>query len=146
MSAQQGLPLTGGDQARPEKPILCLDFDGVLHSYASGWQGIATIPDPPVPGFAGFLQIAVEHFHVVVHSSRSAQSVGIDAMRSWLHAALCQEAGLSRLDAFDLVNRIGWPRKKPAAAFVTLDDRAVTFTGEWPTIEWLRDFKPWHQR
>lgn len=29
------------------KPILCLDFDGVIHSYASGWKGADVIPDPP---------------------------------------------------------------------------------------------------
>jgi hypothetical protein len=144
MPVQRGLPLTGGDQARREKPILCLDFDGVLHSYTSGWQGMVTISDPPVPGFAGFLQLAVEHFHVVVHSSRSAQPAGIGAMRSWLHDELCQ-AGLSVEYARTLVDRIGWPHQKPAA-FVTLDDRAVTFTGEWPAIEQLRDFKPWYQR
>jgi hypothetical protein len=26
------------------KPILCLDFDGVLHSYSSGWKGADVIP------------------------------------------------------------------------------------------------------
>ena len=29
------------------KPILCLDFDGVVHSYTSGWKGADVIPDPP---------------------------------------------------------------------------------------------------
>jgi len=28
------------------KPILCLDFDGVIHSYSSGWKGADVIPDP----------------------------------------------------------------------------------------------------
>lgn len=34
-------------------PILCLDFDGVCHSYTSGWKGAAVIPDPAVPGLVG---------------------------------------------------------------------------------------------
>ena len=37
------------------KPILCLDFDGVIHSYSSGWKGAAVIPDPPVDGAMRFI-------------------------------------------------------------------------------------------
>lgn len=37
-----------------KKPILNFDFDGVCHSYTSGWQSADTIPDDPVPGLFDF--------------------------------------------------------------------------------------------
>ena len=66
------------------KPILCLDFDGVIHSYTSGWKGADVIPDPPVPGAIEFIFRALPHFTVAIYSSRSGQEGGIDAMREWL--------------------------------------------------------------
>ena len=44
------------------KPILCLDFDGVVHSYKSGWQGVDAIPDPPTEGFFEWLATDMPHF------------------------------------------------------------------------------------
>jgi hypothetical protein len=38
-----------------------------------------------------------------------------------------------------------FPDSKPGA-FVSLDDRAITFEGEWPDVDWLRAFKPWNKR
>lgn len=32
------------------KQTVVFDFDGVIHSYTSGWKGATVIPDPPVPG------------------------------------------------------------------------------------------------
>jgi len=115
----------------------------VLHSYTSGWQGPDIIPDPPVPGAIDFLRRAVEHFTVAIYSSRSHQPGGQAAMRAWL--ALW--AGRDSAPGADLafLSRLQWPLEKPGA-FVTLDDRALTFTGEWPDMETLKSFRPWHKR
>src|SRR5271156_1345745 len=66
------------------KPILCLDFDGVIHSYSSGWKGADVIPDPPVAGAMQFIRDALEHFRVAIFSSRSNQPGGLDAMKDYI--------------------------------------------------------------
>lgn len=66
------------------KPILCLDFDGVVHSYSSGWRGARNIPDPPVDGALAFMCAALVEWDVVIHSSRARYFGGIWAMRRWL--------------------------------------------------------------
>jgi hypothetical protein len=148
------------------KPILCLDFDGVIHSYASGWKGANVIPDPPVPGALDFIRAALEHFEVQIFSSRSHQWGGKRAMKRWLREHyremfwqrkdIQDAAGNSGSwthadiddDAWDwgahVVQRIGFPWFKPPA-MVTLDDRAITFTGKWPALSELRAFKPWNK-
>ena len=35
---------------RKVKKTVVFDFDGVIHSYTSGWKGETNIPDPPVDG------------------------------------------------------------------------------------------------
>jgi hypothetical protein len=127
------------------KPILCVDFDGVIHSYASGWKGAAVIPDPPVPGAIQWLLWALDCFDVHIYSSRSRDPEGIHAMREWLqrHAA----AELSRQQAGHLLDGLRFSYEKPAA-FLTIDDRCIRFEGSWGRLNphALRNFKPWHQR
>lgn len=122
------------------KPILVLDFDGVIHSYTSGWKGADNIPDPPVDGAIMFIDRALDHFKVAVFSSRSAQPGGTHAMRKWLRKHWL-EAGLPG----DREAMIEWPIEKPAA-FLTIDDRALPFDGTWPDIEELKNFEPWWRR
>lgn len=124
------------------KPILCLDFDGVIHSYTSGWKGAQVIPDPPVEGAIAFMLEALEHFDVVIYSSRSSQPGGIRAMQNWLrlHGGNCWHPSPAGPGLED----VRFATEKPAA-FLTIDDRAITFTGEWPSITSLKNFTPWNK-
>lgn len=132
-----GLKQKGNDMGMP---ILCLDFDGVIHSYTSGWQGAAVIPDPPVPGALEFIKAAQEHFTVAIFSSRSHQENGIGMMQVWL-SDHCIKQNLGG----GWIQQIEWPTHKPSA-MITIDDRAITFTGEWPTMDALKSFKPWNKK
>jgi len=114
------------------RPILVLDFDGVLHSYTSGWQGASNIPDEPVPHAQTFVNDALEHFEVAIYSSRSHQKGGIRAMKEWLRKWHFPYTSLQ------------FPTLKPPA-MLTIDDRAICFNGQWPTIQTLKEFKPWHK-
>jgi hypothetical protein len=128
------------------KPILCVDFDGVIHSYTSGWQGAAVIPDSPVDGALAWLLKASKLFDIAIYSSRSKESEGRAAMRMWLTYHARNE--LPRDDAEALLdNVITFAHEKPAA-FLTIDDRAVCFDGDWSKLDpaKLRDFKPWNQQ
>jgi hypothetical protein len=119
------------------KPILCLDFDGTISSYTSGWQGADIIPDEPIHGAFDFIQKAMHDFDVQIYSARSGLPGGIKGMQSWFIRHGWPESSPS------IPEGLGFPTTKPPA-FVSLDDRAITFTGQWPDIEQLKDFKPWH--
>jgi ATP-dependent Clp protease protease subunit len=139
-AAARRLRLANADEPAPKRlPVLVCDFDGVLHSYTSGWQGATTVADGPVDGAADFLESAVDAFEVNVLSSRSKEEGGIDAMKAWLTKVLSDAEKPA-----DLIDRILWPTSKPAAT-VTLDDRAITFTGTFPTVDELLAFKPWNK-
>lgn len=134
-----------------KKPILCLDFDGVINSYLSGWQGADKIPDPPVNGAFDFLEKAKDFFDIQVFSSRSNQDGGINAMMEWFSKWYTEYLFTKRPDlrsrytVFLCPDWISFPKERPAA-FLTIDDRAITFNGTWPDLKDLLDFKPWYKK
>jgi|GEM_PF-1439050 predicted kinase len=121
-------PALGG-----KRKILCLDFDGVIHSYTSGWKGADKIPDGPVPGAFTFIDKALEHFDVHIYSSRSGAKGGIQAMKDWFDS-----------NNFDS-QRLLFPTTKPPAT-IGLDDRVLNFNGVWPSMVELKKFKPWNKK
>ena len=107
----------------PERPIVCVDLNGVLDSY-TGWKDPDHF-DPPRAGAADFLRALVDrNFAVVVFTTRHPTQV-----RRWLreHALLPYVSAVTR-------------RKPPAHVFV--DDRAVCFTGDFgDALRRISDFK-----
>jgi hypothetical protein len=118
-------------------PRLSLDFDGVIHSYTSGWAGDAcTIPDPPVPGAFEFITEAIDKgYDVNVFSTRSHEPGAREAMRQWMidHG---MDLKIARLVKF--------PEKKPNAILM-IDDRGYHFKGVFPAFEYIENFKPWNK-
>ena len=56
--------------------IVALDFDGVLHSYASGWTGAIPL-DPPVPGAQEFCGALIQRgYKIVIFSTRAHPKLG----------------------------------------------------------------------
>ncbi len=131
---------------------ICVDFDGVLHSYTSGWQGITKIPDPPVNGSMPWLARMSANFTVAIYSSRSRSWFGRRAMRLWVGRSLRAyysynaRAHTASYDYADgVLSELRFPAKKPAA-LIYLDDRGWRFDGVFPTPEDIDTFRPWNRR
>lgn len=116
------------------RQTVVFDFDGVIHSYMSGWKGLTAIPDPPVPGIKEALKnIHDAGYEVCVVSTRCQHQVGIEAITDWL-----EKHGM--LDSVDRV--LG--EKPPAIVYI--DDRAICFDGHPETLlEKIQNFKPWNK-
>ena len=136
------------DKAEHPKTI-CVDFDGVVHQYDSGWCGADTIPDPPVKGaIAGLYRLCADpEIDVAIHSARSSQEGGIQAMLMWLQAWDTNYRMKNSVPDTtpELNDMIRFPMGKPAA-MCYIDDRGVTFDGDWDKITTeLKDFQPWNK-
>lgn len=108
------------------------DFDGVIHSYVSGWQGATVISDPPVQGIKETIdELRQEGYKVVVVSTRCVSPMGIGAVRMYLRDNHITVDGVMS-------------EKPPAVCYV--DDRAICFDGHPETLlEKIRRFKPWNR-
>ena len=93
------------------------DFDGVIHSYVSGWKGVDVIPDGPVPGIREVIDtLRMEYcYEVIVVSTRCVDTRGTEAIEERL-----AKHGIE-------VDGVQW-RKPPAVAYV--DDRGICFDGD----------------
>lgn len=98
------------------KPTICIDFDGVIHSYASGWDGKATPPDEPVFGAAEAIVELRKKYKVIVYSARCHLPGGKEAIEAWMAK-------------YGIVVDAVQENKPPAIIY--LDDRGIQFRGDW---------------
>ncbi len=125
--------------------ILCIDFDGVIHSYKSGWKGIDIIPDPPVKGAIEWIceMVMESNYCINIYSSRSKTPEGIVAMKRWMFdnisATDWDYDGITQI-----IEQIDYPTQKPPA-YLTIDDRAICFRGTFPSIQELDNFMVWNK-
>ncbi len=129
------------------KKILCLDFDGVVHSYSSGWKGPRNIPDSPVDGALEFIEMMLTaQWDVCIFSSRGRYWGGRRAMRNWLrhHSGYDLGGPWYASPVSPGLENVRFPLFKPSA-YLTIDDRAVTFRGLWPSLEDCVRFTPWNK-
>lgn len=156
------------------KPILSVDFDGVIHSYTSGWQGASKIPDMPVPGALEFLVEATHYFKINIYSCRSNQFGGRRAMKRWFkkhYFDLGMSLSGADKETFEnpfwkfisktafadpwkdevnwairrLFREIKFPRRKPSA-FLMIDDRCFCFKGTFPDTAEMLKFSTWNKQ
>ena len=115
------------------KKTVVFDFDGVIHSYTSGWQGIGVIPDKPINAIKEAIDdIRNAGYEVVVVSTRCREVKGIKAIEDWLK--------------FYNIGVDGITADKPPA-IVYIDDRAICFDGDAKSLlNKINDFKPWYAK
>ena len=114
------------------KQTVVFDFDGVIHSYSSGWKGATVIPDAPVPGIKEAIDGIRKEYNVVVVSSRCATPGGVEAIMEWLNTW--------GIVVDDVV------KEKPPA-IVYIDDRAICFDGNPMNLLYqIVNFVPWNKK
>ena len=115
------------------KKTVVFDFDGVIHSYSSGWKGVEVVPDPPVPGIKEAIDaIRANGYEVVVVSTRCASPYGMGAVRKYL-----RDNGIMVDDVM--------ANKPPAIVYI--DDRAICFDGNPSSLlTKITNFKPWNKK
>lgn len=116
---------------------LCVDLDGVIHSYTSGWrEDWMTDPikllDPPVEGAINWLMQIRRDFEVVILTTRGSRVGSASAIMRWL-----------RHHGYEGDDLLITDRKPPALVY--LDDRAMRFEGpgSFPSAGDILRAKPW---
>lgn len=111
---------------------ICVDFDGVLHSYVTPYDKVPK--DPPTEGAIEWLkELLASEFDVAILSTRNLDDGGPKRIQDWL-----KENGLTDEEVKQLEFWRGKDRAK-----IYIDDRGYHFDGaNFPSLKQLRQFEP----
>lgn len=113
--------------------VISFDFDGVIHSYTSGWKGADVIPDFPVKGIKKVLEeLKAKDYVIGIVSSRAIIIEGKAAIEKYM----------ARYELpYDFVT------SEKVPSIVLVDDRTISFDGDTSTlVEKIEAFKPWYAK
>jgi hypothetical protein len=143
--------------------VVSVDFDGVIHKYSEGWK-TGEIYDEPVEGAIQWLLEMDKEVHVIIHSSRLPKQA--DSMRRWLDYYIRKETKGREIpsweseeepwyvrgdDEWSLIDcladtGISFSDGEKPRAHISIDDRAFTFQGTFPSYKEIAEFKPWNRK
>lgn len=106
------------------KPVIALDFDGVLNNYC-GWKGENQLYEP-LPCLEDFLKELNKEYTVIIFTCRTVSKV-----YTWL-------------EQYGLREYIKVVTETKPKAHIYVDDRALKFEGNYlETLNQINKFKTW---
>jgi hypothetical protein len=133
------------DTFSDDRPIICVDFDGCIHSNDLGYID-GTLYGDIVPGFFDWFFKIQQTFRPVIFSTRCGDPQQLEAMTEWFrhqYDIWVEISGVIEDRPAIEVTAI----KIPAMHYI--DDRAIRFQGNWqdPTLspESLKTLYPWNR-
>lgn len=138
--------------AEPFKPLLGVDFDGVIFPYSRGWQGGELYETTVTRGFFEWAAEAEKGgFAIQIYSSRSKEPARRAAMQKWLEERMQEWRAEQTAKHSPLAKHqfnFSYAAEK-GPFWLTIDDRCVCFEGTWKDRQLQPDamhaFRSWAQ-
>ena len=109
--------------------IVCFDFDGVIHPYKNGFQGIGKTPNPPIiESVEAIRRLRRRGYKVIVVSSRCTVPIGMRAVKRYLKE--------NHIDVDDVTG-------EKLDSDVYIDDRAICYKPGMNLYMEIKHFMPW---
>jgi hypothetical protein len=119
------------------KRTICIDFDGVIHDYSNGWQGVDVFGKAVNGASEGTAALKEYGWMIIIYTTRNDSP----ALRKWL-----SDNNIHYDYINENPNQPEGSDKGKLIANVYLDDRGILFDGNWEkAIERTLGFTPWQE-